>query len=318
MVHFHGEGANDEAKAYIEQLHVGGFIYYNWSNGLTSPEQVRNLSATLQKMAKIPLLLAVDQEGGRVARLKEGFTQFPGNGAISSAEEARQTGVTLGKELKGVGINLNFAPVVDVLIDPKSPIGNRSFGADPERVTTYARAMLEGFHSQGVMGTLKHYPGLGVAVDSHEDLPVIKEGLETGLMPFLALKEECDAIMTAHVLVPSIDPDHCATLSAKVLGKIQPFKGLIVTDSLIMEGVLKEAGSVESAAIKAFQAGCDILLLGGKLIDKEGTKELKFGDVQRIHQTLVENFRNGTLSIEQLDRTLKKIGTIKSRSGIAS
>ncbi len=143
MVHFHGEDANEDAKTLIQDVKAGGIIYYNWSNGLSSPKQVKQLSASLQKLAQsnripLPLFIATDQEGGAVTRLKNGFTVFPGNKALGEtgdpnlAEEAAQT---MGKEMHAVGINVNFAPVVDVNINPKNPvIGVRSFGDTPNKV----------------------------------------------------------------------------------------------------------------------------------------------------------------------------------------
>lgn len=134
MVHFHGEVANEEARILIQETGVGGIIYYNWSNGLSSPEQVRALSEDLQKMipGKIPLLIATDQEGGVVARLAKGFTLFPGNRALGETGDsglAKSAALAMGQELQAVGINMNLAPIVDINSNPRNPvIGIRSFG----------------------------------------------------------------------------------------------------------------------------------------------------------------------------------------------
>ena len=170
---------------------------------------------------------------------------------------------------------MNLAPVVDVDSNPNNPvIASRSFGADPERVAAFGARALSGYKEAGVIATLKHFPGCGdVAVDPHEDLPVIrktKEELErVELLPFARLASSADAIMTAHILVPALDPDHCATLSKKTLAYLREiigFDGVIVADSLVMEGVVKQCGTVDEAAILALEAGCDFLILGGKLL----------------------------------------------------
>jgi len=244
MVHFNGETANEDARVLIQESKVGGIIYYNWSNGLSSPLQVMTLSAELQKLAKknrfeIPLLIAADQEGGVVARLQKGFTCFPGNRALGETKDcsyAKAAFFAMGQELQAVGINMNLAPVVDVNSNPKNPvIGVRSFGDDPELVSAFGKQALEGLKQAGVISTLKHFPGYGdVAVDPHEDLPIIrksKEELEKiELVPFTKLASFADAIMTAHILVPAFDADHCSTLSEKTLSYLRDtigFKGVI-------------------------------------------------------------------------------------------
>lgn len=304
---FEGQEVNEEARELVQDLHIGGVIYYSWLNGLTSPEQVRDLSSGLQSLASTPLLIAVDQEGGRVARLKKRFTQFPGNGFITNEEQARETGRTLGKELTAVGVNLNLAPVVDTLFDPASPIGSRSFGSDPLKVTQFASAMIGGFHEFGLLSTLKHFPGLGaVKVDSHLDLPVLEE-VGDGMIPFLSLKNETDLIMTAHILIPSLDPDHCATLSEKILKLLDPFEGVILSDSLDMEGVVKQAGSIPEAAILALNAGCDLLLVGGT--------GFNIGIIRQVHAALVDAVQTGRISEERLDVAYNKVQKLKGKIG---
>lgn len=331
MVHFHGETVNDDAKTLIQNAKVGGVIYYNWSNGLHSPKQVFTLSSGLQKLAKenrfsIPLLIAADQEGGVVARLQSGFTSFPGNRALGEAGDlhlAKAAAFSIGEELQAVGINMNLAPVVDVNSNPRNPvIGVRSFGDSPDTVTAFGKQFLEGFHQAQVIATLKHFPGHGdVAVDSHEDLPVIhksKEALESvELLPFAKLASSADAIMTAHILVPALDAEHCSTLSEKTLTYLREtigFQGVIVADSLVMEGVLKQCHSVDEASIMALNAGCDLLILGGKcLIDTRTGYELTTADVQRIHGAIVEAVKNGRISEAKLNKAVARILKLKDR-----
>ena len=187
MVHFTGEKITEEAKAFIEEINVSGFIYYNFSNGPLSFPVVSSLSKELQAFAKEKgrpkLLLAADQEGGIVTRCKEGFTVFPGNGALGKIGDpslTEEVAFTMGKELLAAGINMNLAPVVDINSNPENPIiGLRSFGSSKEVVIPQARAMLKGFKRGGVLTCLKHFPGHGdVAVDSHAALPFVDKTIE--------------------------------------------------------------------------------------------------------------------------------------------
>ena len=329
MVHFHGEEANEEAKSLIQKTKVGAIIYFNWSNSLHSPEQVQKLSSSLQKLAQenrfpIPLLIAVDQEGGRVARLKQGFTQFPANRLLAEASHlnaVEEAAFTIGQELLAVGVNMNLAPVVDVNCNPNNPvIGDRSFGADPALVASFGEKALSGYRKAFVISTLKHFPGYGdVSVDPHADLPVVsksKEDLEEmELLPFAKLSPLADAIMTAHILMPAFDSQNCATLSKKTLSYLREtlgFKGTIVADSLVMEGVLKKCGTVDEAAIQALNAGCDLLILGGKLlIGEHAGFELTVKDVERIHRSLVQAVQEGRISEARLNEAVAKVLKLK-------
>lgn len=327
LVHFNGGEANDDAKKLIQELHVGGFIYYNWANGLHSPEQVKRLSSSLQKLASIPLLIAVDQEGGRVARLKEGFTSFPSNQKLAETGDpllANRNAFAMGKELRAVGININLAPVVDIDSNPSNPvIGDRSYGKTPEVVIAFAKQALEGFHQAGMLTTLKHFPGHGdVDVDSHHDLPVVNKSLEElakmELLPFTSLADQTDAVMTAHILVPAIDPNNCVTLSKKALTLLRNqigFEGVIISDSLVMEGLFKKGYTIDEIAIRALAAGCDILLLGGKLLNESG-RELTTKDVKRIHQSLMNAVKSGRISEERVNESVERILKLKTPSVI--
>lgn len=326
MIHCRGEIADEEAKVAIQELHVGSIIYYNWANGLHSPEQVKQLSASLQALSSIPLIIAVDQEGGTVARLTQGFTVFPGNKALGMTgkpELAKESAYVMGKELLAVGVNMNLAPVVDVNVNPNNPvIGVRSFGEVPEDIVSFGGKALEGYHEAGVMSCLKHYPGHGdVEIDSHKDLPVLHKTMEelkrVELLPFAALAKEADTIMTAHILIPALDPEHCSTLSKKTLDYLREqigFQGVILSDSLVMEGVLKRCGgSVDEVVVQAFNAGCDILILGGRQLIGSNRVELTMADIRRIHKTLVLAVKSGRVSEEALDRSVNRILKLKEK-----
>lgn len=331
MVQFHGDTANEDARVLIQDTKVGGIIYYNWSNGLNSPEQVLALSEGLQKLTRenatpIPLLIAVDQEGGVVARLNEGFTKFPGNRALGetgSFQLSEAAAFAMGLELKAVGINMNLAPVVDVNSNPRNPvIGIRSFGEEPETVILCGRSALNGYKNAQIIATLKHFPGYGdVTIDPHEDLPVVRKTREelkqVELLPFATLASSADAIMTAHILVPALDPENCSTLSEKTLTYLREvigFQGVIIADSLVMQGVVKQCRTVDEATIQALKAGCDLLILGGKLLIGEHSGfELTIADIQRIRDAIVNAVQTGRISEFRVNQAVQKIFDLKQR-----
>lgn len=331
MVHFNGEVANADAKTLIQDTKVGAIIYYNWANGLHSPKQVQTLSYGLQELAHanpnpIPLLIATDQEGGVVTRLQKGFTIFPGNKALGETQDpqlAEECARAMGYELRAVGINMNLAPVVDINSNPRNPIiGIRSFGEDPETVTLFGEKALKGYRDAEVIATLKHFPGYGeVEVDPHEDLPIIRKTREelekVELVPFTKLATSCDAIMTAHIQIPTLDPEYCSTLSEKTLTYLREtigFQGVIVADSLVMEGVVKKCHTVDEASIQALKAGCDILILGGKLLHSEHNGfELHVQDVQRIHKAIVDAIKCGRISETRLNQATQRVLNLKKK-----
>jgi len=326
VVQFHGEEANEDAKALVQEMHVGGFIYYTWSNGLTSPAQVKALSAGLQKLTKGPrLFITTDQEGGIVTRLTQGFTVLPGNKALGMTrkpELAKESAIAIGEELQAVGINMNLSPVVDVNSNPRNPvIGIRSFGDSAAMVIAFGKKALEGYREAGTIACLKHFPGHGhVEVDSHLALPIVhkskEELMRVELKPFAKLASQADMIMTAHLLMPALDPDNCSTLSKKTvdfLRKDLGFQGVIITDSLAMEGVLKKCGSVDEAAVQALNAGCDILMLGGRQLIGDSKFELTVSDIRRIHQRLVDAVKSGQISEERLDQAVEKVLELKNK-----
>lgn len=333
MVHFHGESANEEAADLIHNAHVGAIIYYRWSNGLHNPDQVKALSSGLQHQASqtrlgIPLLIAADQEGGPVTRFKDGFSQFPANkmlAATGNPDLVKQCAFTTAQELVSVGVNMNLAPVVDVNSNPLNPlIGIRSYGSDPHTVVTYASKALAGYRAGGILTSLKHFPGHGdVSVDSHLDLPIVDKSRAQldaiELLPFAALASLADTIMTAHIMIPQLDPVHCATTSKIILDILRNefgFQNPIITDSLVMEGILKLMQTPDEAAIAAHLAGCDILLLGGKQLKDGKTKaELTAEDIKRVHRSIVNAVKEGRILEASLDRSVERILALKRRMG---
>ncbi len=330
IVHFKGDAVNADALKLIAEGHVGGFIYYNWSNGLDSPEQVRILSRELQASSPIHLWICIDQEGGPVARLKQGFPPCPGNREIAQSgdpETAKQAAYNSGCLLRSVGINMNLAPVADVSLDPESSyMASRTFGDTPEIVTRFAQKALEGFHQAGIVAVLKHFPGYGsVQLDPHAALPITLHTRETldavDLFPFKQLADQTDAIMMAHILAPALDPIHCATLSQPIIEGIlrseMGFQGLVISDSIVMRGLLNSCGSLEEAAIQAINAGCDLLILGGKQLQQQGSSlqspELTVQEILNVHQAIIKAVQIGQISQERLEAAVERSLTLKQR-----
>ena len=327
LVHVKGE---EEAERLLRQAYVGGFIYYNWSNDLSSPYKVQKLSLSLQKLNRqmgipIPLFIAVDQEGGSVNRLKEGFTQFPSASELASTQLfslGERAAFATGKELMSVGINLITSPVVDVA-GKTSLFKARTFSDNPAQVVKWGHVALTGYRGAGIIATLKHFPGHGdVQIDSHLATPVLNKPLEQlekeDFYPFKKLTKQADAIMTGHLLVSALDPALPATLSPTLLNLLPRwgFKGVIISDSLVMKGLNSYGSSIEELALKALLAGCDLLCLGGKLLHTTDQEEITATDVIRIHAYLVEAVTKGLLTMERLDQSVQRILHLKQKYGL--
>jgi beta-N-acetylhexosaminidase len=327
----------DNFEQLIDEYHLGGIIYFAWSNNVNNPTQIAGLSNGIQDSAlsqpsSIPLLVSTDQEQGVVVRVGPPATQFPGNMALGAARgtpNARTAAEITGSELRAIGINENFAPVADVNVNAQNPvIGVRSFGSDPALVSKLSAAQVKGYQYRGVSSTAKHFPGHGdTNVDSHTGLPVIshtREELETiDLPPFeAAIDRDIDAIMTAHIVVPALDDSgRPATLSKPILTgllrKQMGFDGLIVTDALTMEGVREMFGD-ERVPIEAIKAGADVLLMPPDLdlaynsvVDAVEDGEIGEG---RINQSV---YRILSLKLEQglFDNPYVDVGEVPSRVG---
>lgn len=267
----------DKYRQAIENGLVGG-VLIQW--GDFSLAETAALTKKLQQWAaasrsRLPLLIAADYEGGSVyAPSTLGLPALPTNMMIGAAREERDTAMLFylaGINLRHAGINVSFAPVLDINTAANPAIGVRSFGADPVWAITLGRAALNGLTASGTIPVPKHFPGQGPAtLDSHEEMPAVtlsKKEMEPHLAPFrMAVKNKTAGMMTAHVLYPALDRTNAATFSPKLLeltlrGEMG-FGGLIFTDSLDMKGALEQGGTVPEGAVKAFMAGADILLVG--------------------------------------------------------
>ena len=276
-----------------------------FGRNIASPEQLAALTAQL-RAERDDVLVAIDEEGGDVTRLEvRTGSSFPGNhalGAVDDVELTREVAAELGRRLAACGVNLNWAPSADVNSNPGNPvIGVRSFGADTALVARHTAAYVTGLQSAGVAACTKHFPGHGdTAVDSHHALPRIDAGLpvlqERELAPFrAAIAAGTRAVMSAHILVPALDPDRPATLSPRILtGLLREelgYDGLIVTDGMEMQAIAATYG-IERGSVLAIAAGADAICVGGGLADDE--------TVRRLRDALVAAVRAGELPEERL------------------
>ncbi len=272
IIGFNGLELADDTAAFLSQARIGGVILF--AQNYESPGQVAELINQIQECRHdLPLWVSVDHEGGRVQRFKKGFTRIPDAASISAKDSPKlafEIAEVMAKELKAVGVNVNFAPVADINTNPKNPvIGNRAFGASEEEVTKMTSGILRGHLVHGVQPCVKHFPGHGdTTQDSHFALPKVDTPLETlqnrEFRPFVrAFKSRCSMVMTAHVICTQIDPDRPATLSSKILREILRkelrYTKLIISDDMEMKAITDHFGA-EDAPRLAVQAGCDILI----------------------------------------------------------
>ena len=276
MVGFEGTKVTPELADWMVRYGWGGVIIFG--RNVESPAQLlaltQGLGAAVQARGHLPLLVAVDQEGGRVARLKAPFTPFPSAarvGQTGSERLAYHVGEAIATELRAVGITMDMAPVLDVLTNPANTvIGDRAFSAAPQRVARLGTACMRGMHTAGVLAVGKHFPGHGDTwLDSHIALPICKRTAAQldacELRPFeAAIAAGLEAIMTAHVIYKAWDPHLPATLSASILTNVlrgeKRFPGVIISDDLGMAAV-SETMPWEEVPVQALRAGVDLLLI---------------------------------------------------------
>lgn len=316
----------------VATYHLGGVIFLprntlhptldrlatrNTTDPASVPALANGLQAAALADSGVPLLIATDQEEGLVTRIGAPLAEFPGSmplGATGDADLARRVAAATGRELAAVGVNLDLAPDADVNVEPANPvIGLRSFGDDASLVSRLVAAQVAGYQDDaGVGAAAKHFPGHGdTTVDSHVGLPVIRHDEATlervDLPPFTAAVEAgADVIMAGHLLVPALDPDEPATLSSKILtgllrGQLG-FDGVIMTDSLWMAGIRSRVQTDAEAALRAFQAGADILLMPPDLA----------GTVAGFEAAVDA----GTISRERLDASVRRVLQLKQRLGL--
>ncbi|MFS1512170.1 glycoside hydrolase family 3 protein [Chengkuizengella sp. SCS-71B] len=322
MCGFDGLQPSKEIECLISKYHLGGIIYFR--RNVSSIDQVHRLSVSLQQMAEkngdFPLFISLDQEGGMVNRIDQGVTLFPGNmalGATGDPNLAYQVARISGSELSSLGINMNLAPCLDVNNNPANPvIGVRSFGDYAKFVGDMGSAMVEGYQSANVSSVVKHFPGHGdTQVDSHLSLPEITYDLnrlkEIELVPFKqAIEHGVDAVMTAHILFPSLESDRKpSTLSNKIItGLLREhlkFDGVVVTDCLEMNAISEEFGTAEGAVL-AVEAGADIVLVS-HLFERQ----------VMAYNAVLKSVLEGRISEHRINESVERIIKLKEKRDIA-
>ncbi|MEU4350889.1 glycoside hydrolase family 3 protein [Streptomyces sp. NPDC023838] len=311
------------AAELIAKYHVGGIIYFTWAHNTRDPHQIAGLSNGIQRAGlaqptPVPLLIATDQEHGIVCRVGYPATLFPGAmalGAGGSARDARTVGRVAGAELRALGIRQNYSPDADVNVNPANPvIGVRSFGADPAAVARMVAAEVRGYQEAGIAATAKHFPGHGdTTVDSHTGIPVIthtrEEWERLDAPPFrAAVAAGIDSVMTAHIQFPALDATNDpATLSHPILTGILReelgYRGVIVTDSLGMQGVRDKYGD-DRVPVLALKAGADQLL--------------NPPDLAVAWNGVMAAVTSGEISEARLDESILRILALKERRGLFS
>ncbi|MGH7429769.1 MAG: beta-N-acetylhexosaminidase [Candidatus Methylomirabilaceae bacterium] len=267
-----GHEPSPALEAFVREMAPGGLILF--SRNLRGPAEIAALTAALQAASSTPLLIAIDQEGGAVARLAPPFTQWPGASRVAAVRSSRLTyamAQAMATEMLAVGITMNMAPVLDVLSNPANPVmAGRCFGGDPQVVAELGTAFLRGLDDRGVLAVGKHFPGHGdTTIDSHLALPVVAHTFArlqaVELVPFVkAIGEGIPALMAAHLLVPALDAARPATLSEPILTTLLRdrlrFSGLILSDDLLMRGIADTTAPGE-AAVRFLEAGGDLILI---------------------------------------------------------
>ena len=309
-----GATLTNEEKKFIVENNISGVVLF--ARNCIEPRQIRDLCAEIQSLRhsmkdKAPLFIGIDMEGGRVHRLKPPFTQWPALkkiGDLDAPTVAFHFSQRMGAELISVGINLDFAPCIDVYTNPANTvIGDRAVSSDPHQVEKMSSALIRGYIKSGVLSCAKHFPGHGhTVIDSHEELPVedadMKRLNEVELVPFRkALRSRVDMVMTAHILFKNIDPKWPVTLSEIFLKKMiredLKYRGLIITDDLDMKAMAKHYDKSQ-IPMRAMQAGADLLLYCNEpesppvaiegLIEAVVQGQLKQADLEQTHRKILD------------------------------
>lgn len=316
IVGFKGTFLNDRTKSYINDLKVGGLILFD--RNIESKGQIIGLVEEIKGSnaeEDIPLFLCIDEEGGSISRLPKEYRRLPDPfqiGEINDVDLAFQFGQLLGNRVKSLGLNLNFAPVLDIHSNPDNPvIGKRAYGTNPERVSDIGLEVAKGIRNSSIIPAVKHFPGHGdTSTDSHLELPIIDKSLEElrnfELIPFEdAIENNIEMIMMAHILLPSLDKDYPATLSKKIVHDLlrdeMGYEGVIVSDDMTM-GAIVNNFTLEDACIDFLKAGGDILLV----CHGEDNPRIVFDKI-------IDAVEIGELSMEEIDEKVYRILELKDR-----
>ena len=314
MVGFEGTELSQSLKFYIDTLKVGGVILF--TSNIDSPGQITNLCQSIQAYARgcgqPPLFIAIDQEGGRVARLKTPFTQFPGNSAMQGVDDAAEFGRVTASELAAIGVNMNMAPVLDVVPEGFAGImAERVFGSDPDWVSELGLTVISHLQARNVMAVAKHFPGIGrTTLDSHLDRPILdaefKELNRFDLPPFKnAIANDVAGMMLSHVVYPGIDAAWPASLSLEIAGNLLRkrlgFGGIILTDDLDMGAIVKYY-DIDTVMERIIAADIDITL-----ICHEGPK------IETAFEVLLRNYADKTTAAPDGTEAIRRIMRLKRK-----
>jgi beta-N-acetylhexosaminidase len=309
-----GATLTESEKKFIIENNISGVVLF--ARNCIEPKQIRSLCAEIQSLRhkmkdRAPLFIGIDMEGGRVHRLKPPFTQWPALkkiGDLDAPTVAFHFTQRMGTELMAVGINLDFAPCIDVYTNPANTvIGDRAVSTDPHQVEKMASALVRGYIKSGVLSCAKHFPGHGhTIIDSHEELPIEEASMarlnEVELVPFRkALRSRVDMVMTAHILFKNVDPKWPVTLSEIFLKKMMrddlKYKGLVITDDLDMKAMAKHYDK-DQIPIRAMQAGADLLLYCNEpesppiaiegLMSAVAQGQLNKSDLEQTHKKIMD------------------------------
>lgn len=314
-----GYTLDENSIKLIEEHHVGGIIIFG--KNVENSNQLLSLIDSIKEVNsknRIPLFISVDEEGGRVSRMPKEIKKLPTNrriGQMNNKELSYKIGTILAEELNMFGFNMDFAPVLDINSNPKNPvIGDRAFGAELEIVRDLGIETMKGIQSGGIISVIKHFPGHGdTSVDSHIGLPTVEHDIERlnslELVPFRdAIKDGADTVMVAHILLSKIDPDYPSSLSKTVITGILReklgFKGVVISDDMTM-GAIVENYEIGNAAIKAINAGSDIVLVAHG-----------YDNSLAVINSIKEAVTNGIISEERLNESVYRILSLKQKYNI--
>lgn len=316
IVGMDGYENNDNSRQLIEQYKVGGFIFF--STNVEGPAQLLKLVNSLKTVNvinKSPLFFSIDEEGGRVTRIPKEILNLPTNksiGKINNSDFSYKVGGLLGEKLRLFGLNMDFAPVLDINSNPQNPvIGDRAFGKEADIVSKLGVQTMMGIQSKNIIPVVKHFPGHGdTSVDSHIGLPRVENDLQRlesfELIPFAeAINKGADAVMVAHIMLPKIDPENPSSFSKAIITDILrtslKFDGVVITDDMTM-GAISNNYDIGDAAVKSINAGTDIVLVC-HYFEKEVS----------VINSLRKAVTDGVISEERIDQSVYRILTLKNK-----
>lgn len=312
------QSLNERMINTLKEYPVGGIVMF--SKNITTPDNLKEYTSSLQENSQIPLFMGIDEEGGLVARIANSknfnVTKYKNMATIGNTKDpskAKEVGVTIGTYLKEYGFNLDFAPDADINTNPKNPIiGTRAFGSDPHLVGSMVAATIQGFHDVSIMTSIKHFPGHGdTKTDTHAGYAATsktwQQMKECELIPFIkGIEEGTDMVMVSHITTVNVTDDNLpASLSSQIitdkLRKEMNYQGIVITDSLSMGAITKQYDA-KVASLKSFLAGADILLMPE--------------DYKQAYDSIVEAVMSGKVTEARIDESVLKILNLKEKYNI--